>query len=489
MAVDLAFADSDVGGGWHSFGMDTTADLLQRARNALAEIAQRPVLSLDDAALCALVRDVEEVGRFVDTLRAVSAAEVDIRSAYGFGADGLAQRHGHARGVDLIEHLTRVSKAEARRRVTVGSAVLPAIHLNGQQALEVRPVVAGAMTTGQLGVEAVSAICRALSDASRTASAEDLARAETELVAAAAVEPADAIRQHAIIWREYLDPDGVEPREDRAYRKRGIRVGRDIDGVSTATVTLEAVGRAKLLAIFDDACGPRIQPRYLNDPDTGTGTCTGTEAGVQGSDGATRATDPRSREQKQYDALFGILTAGLRHPDTAPTRSVAAVTAVIHLHDLQNQAGAGWMDRVTEPVSARTIEQLICDNGYETLLLGAHGRILNHGRKVEMFTLAQRRALAVRDGGCVWPGCDVPPGWCEAHHVRERSRHGPTDIDNGTLLCAAHHHLLHNSNHRMRMIEGIPHLLEPPWLDPTQSWQPLGKPHLATLTALRRTRG
>jgi len=30
---------------------------------------------------------------------------------------------------------------------------------------------------------------------------------------------------------------------------------------------------------------------------------------------------------------------------------------------------------------------------------------------------AQRRALELRDGQCVFPGCDAPVNWCDAHHV------------------------------------------------------------------------
>jgi hypothetical protein len=59
--------------------------------------------------------------------------------------------------------------------------------------------------------------------------------------------------------------------------------------------------------------------------------------------------------------------------------------------------------------------------------------------------------------------------------VLEYSRGGPTDIDNGVLLCPAHHHMLHSSEFTMQMVDGVPRLLAPPWLDPDQLWRPLTK--------------
>ena len=45
------------------------------------------------------------------------------------------------------------------------------------------------------------------------------------------------------------------------------------------------------------------------------------------------------------------------------------------------------------------------------------------------------RALAVRDGGSVWPGSHSPSSWCDGHHVKEfEADDGPTNIDNGVLL-------------------------------------------------------
>ena len=61
------------------------------------------------------------------------------------------------------------------------------------------------------------------------------------------------------------------------------------------------------------------------------------------------------------------------------------------------------------------------------------------GRTSRVATPAQRRALAVRDGGCVIPGCGVPAEICQVHHLHEWAQGGGTDRDNMVLLCWNHH--------------------------------------------------
>ncbi len=61
------------------------------------------------------------------------------------------------------------------------------------------------------------------------------------------------------------------------------------------------------------------------------------------------------------------------------------------------------------------------------------------GRTARTASASQRRALAVRDRGCVVPGCAVPADACQTHHVREWAAGGPTDESNLVLLCWAHH--------------------------------------------------
>ncbi len=80
--------------------------------------------------------------------------------------------------------------------------------------------------------------------------------------------------------------------------------------------------------------------------------------------------------------------------------------------------------------SAGPVAQVLADTRLEPLAVG---------RSTRFATRAQRTALAVRDRGCVIPGCERPPGECQAHHVTEWSQGGRTDVDSLALLCWVHH--------------------------------------------------
>ncbi len=91
------------------------------------------------------------------------------------------------------------------------------------------------------------------------------------------------------------------------------------------------------------------------------------------------------------------------------------------------------------PVSRRVFENLSCDATVRTLIVNGRSEPLDLGRSQRLTTAGQRRAAAVRDGGCVVPGCDQPPEHCDLHHIRHWLHGGATDLANLCLLCGRGH--------------------------------------------------
>jgi hypothetical protein len=87
-------------------------------------------------------------------------------------------------------------------------------------------------------------------------------------------------------------------------------------------------------------------------------------------------------------------------------------------------------------------------------VLDGQSVVLDQGRSARLFTPAQRIAMSDRDHGCTYPGCDRPPGWTEAHHLDHWADGGSTDLNRGALLCARHHHWVHQNNLDGRLHDG-----------------------------------
>jgi len=64
---------------------------------------------------------------------------------------------------------------------------------------------------------------------------------------------------------------------------------------------------------------------------------------------------------------------------------------------------------------------------------------LDVGTATDTIPVHLRRAVAVRDRGCRFPGCDQPVPACQPHHIIPRAQGGPTSLANLLLLCAFHH--------------------------------------------------
>ncbi|MGH3622682.1 MAG: HNH endonuclease signature motif containing protein, partial [Sciscionella sp.] len=101
-------------------------------------------------------------------------------------------------------------------------------------------------------------------------------------------------------------------------------------------------------------------------------------------------------------------------------------------------------------------------------VLGTHSEPLDLGRGHRLITLALRRALILRDRGCVFPNCERPARWCDGHHIVPWFHGGATDITNCALLCRTHHTLMHHDHCEwdIHMVNGHPEFLPPKYIDP-----------------------
>ncbi|HVV35768.1 MAG TPA: DUF222 domain-containing protein [Acidimicrobiales bacterium] len=138
------------------------------------------------------------------------------------------------------------------------------------------------------------------------------------------------------------------------------------------------------------------------------------------------------------DAFVAMAETTLAH---GPTPVEAGDRHVVMVH-LNAATGEAQLDG--GPVLSEDSKQLVlCGASFADVGLGAQREVLYMGRLYREPNRAQRRALAIRDGGCTFPGC-TQRIFVDAHHLEEWENGGRTDIDNLLLLCRFHHNAIHH---------------------------------------------
>ncbi|MFB6611238.1 DUF222 domain-containing protein [Agromyces sp. NPDC056379] len=465
---------------------DRVGDLLDAASvpSALAGAHDRDVL--------AAVTEIERLGRFTDALRVHAAGEIEHRSRISLGREGLAVKKGCTSAVELLERLTRVSSHTARARLKLGAAVRRTSTLLGDSMPPRFERVAEGLRTGELGIDSASVITKALDAVLPRHANGDLdgvRAAEHELVCAAIgvaaapgaadASPATATetRMQAAVWAEVLDPDGAEPTH-RQWASRGFELLPARDGLVPVRGALLPEVAGMVRRVFDSITNFRQSTGFIPvDDQTVTplaGAGTRAEQSGRAEHGAPEASDrrdPRSRAQRQHDAIATVFDIAAR-ADELPTLGGASPTIVVTVlaDDLRTGHGVGHVDGIDQPISMRAVEQHASANGIQRVTLAATGRVVGIGTSERCFNRAQRRSLAARDGGCVIPGCDTPAWATEVHHVVPWWHGGATHTDNGVLLCWFHHRSIDSSGWRIRMANGAPEVMPPPGMGP-QQWR------------------
>ena len=275
------------------------------------------------------------------------------------------------------------------------------------------PKVADCAADGYLSAECVDAVVRGIASIAKQAAPaltdDDRSVFESELLAQAfsGATPAE-INTHArsIAMRVAVDdPHAVAAADDASLNTVHTRVTDEGRVAITADVT--AVIGEKFLSMIDERSCPRPE-----------------------SDGAQDRRDAGQRRADGLELLLDQAAVGAAMTTAGALRTQVLVTIPA---DNTDPARLPWVGAVT----ASTARRLSCDGGVAEIVLDTEGVPLRKGTTNRLFPHHLRRAIIVRVMCCV--KCVAPAAHTQVHHLVHRADGGPTDLDNGCLLCQRCH--------------------------------------------------
>jgi hypothetical protein len=451
----------------------STPTALQEYVAAAATVAALPtdvagLRDLPEAALLDLVRLAADLSRSAGTQMALLAGEVARRSSPALGSAGLAQRTGHRTPEQLVKIIAGVSGRDAARAARLGRLIHDTV-LSGTadpstgEVIDnaqpwLRPV-AGALQSGTISLDAADAIRVGLGIPNSAVTTAQLEAAAGQLSREAEALDPDQLSHRARQLRDELDAEGIPIREMERRAQRSFRVTVLPNGMGRAVWIMDPETLALAKNLCDRVTSPRLGgPRFLREKDASLSKAI--------------LADARTTQQLLSDSILELLRLGA---DADPQFLLGSGSAQIHVTVAKTSSetsdGYGRLEGQPDPVSLATVERLACDGETAEVTFTPDRRPLDVGRRHRHFTPKQRIALAIRDGGCLWPACERPPSWTEAHHTKHWDRdHGNTDIDDGVLLCRHHHLLLHNNGWQINRDDGhVYWLVPPPDVDASQT--------------------
>ncbi|MEX5720379.1 HNH endonuclease signature motif containing protein [Geodermatophilus maliterrae] len=373
---------------------------MSELRSALDELAALDLAELTDDAVLDLVGELSTVANRMAAALTSAVRVADRREAYR--RDGAASMKSWLRGS------CRLAPEEATAIVSTGRRI------------EQLPATAAAFAAGEITAAHARVITRAMTPGRVTKAAEaGIELAETDVILAdlARKTTPHETKQGVKRWVAGIDPDGTLGEAADVRRRFSMADGLD--------------GRVHVRGEFDP-----VGAEYLH---------TALAALMNGD---RPAGDTRSHAEHQADALVALARGALDGgslPDVRGERPHVRVTidwrALCAARGAPGVSGGslGWAG----PICPETARRLACDAGVVRVVTGPDGLPLDVSRAQRTATAAIRRAVEIRDGHCVFAGCDASPEWCDVHHVVHWAHGGPTSCDNGALLCERHHTACH----------------------------------------------
>ena len=362
----------------------------------------------------------------------------------------------------LIQDRLNITSREANRRTDMAKTLGGRVTLTGQPQAPLFPTVADAFNEGRLSADQARVIKDCLKKLPTWVSQANRDYAESTLV-----EKAPSVRVHdlrAIFARilAHIDPDGQEP--------------VDATDRSMYTVTMHARdnGDWELAGLLDPVTGGVLnglltaRTKIANNNDSNnSSTADVNESGVLEDGTLVDMTGQRLSAQEWIYERFATLIARIDMTRTGQGAQYALVVTA-KAEDLANGTGTGTTG-TENPVPISELVRNGLNGAVFFELISQKAKTMQVVTENRFANAKQIAVLTARDQGCTFPGCDAPPGWCDAHHIVEWAQEGRTDVNNMTLSCSAHHHLLDRSDWETVMLkDGRPAWVPPASIDPVR---------------------
>lgn len=420
------------------------AAMLARLEDAVAVAS-----ALRDRARGAETWSSSERRRALRLLDGITAQVAVARSALLVAEQASAVGAGDRDAIAARGRSARIGLGEARREARQA------------QTLAALPAMAEAVATGLVPLPHVDALARVTETSSERAAAT-LRRPEVarRLVGLAQQLTVTEFASSAARLLAAADPEALERSVDAQRRGRFFVMSHQADGTYLRGRVDRLAGEALRVALAAVREAPDEQRDAAQaNADALVALAERALAGTAGIrarrvDDAGRAV--REVDQEVADARVSGVAQRPQVAVLVPAATFAELRAAqVRRRSAAGEPAAGPAEAVPAalepaalesgaPVAMSQLARLLCDAEVSRVVMSAPSQPLDVGRSHRVYTAAQRRAVIVRDRACAWNGCDVPAAFCEVHHIRwwDRDR-GPTDLENGVLLCSHHHHTVH----------------------------------------------
>ncbi|WP_265442950.1 HNH endonuclease signature motif containing protein [Flexivirga meconopsidis] len=408
--------------------------VLERVRELAALLDEVPdvVHQLGDAQLESLTQVLLRLhGRSAQVAAVVTADAVDRGTVAGSTAANTTQwvcRHATAAGVPVepVEAKTIAVVAEACREPK-------------------NAVIAAAVARGLC---TVSTARGALTHADKVAPVVPFADRGEVLSWFLQLDPLLGVKGVQALTRKILATYASEALSAQDAKLEAVETltwGTTATGMTRLVAELAPANAAVLKAAIAAGCAPRPASPGGTDGSTPAEPGDTTSAGEPGgSDTSKTVRDDRTPGKRRADALIELVAAGAKVAagESAPVGSAATILLTMNLKSLTEGLG-GATTPTGEVLDAGAVRRAACDAELIPAVLGGPSQPLDVGRRERLVTKGLRAAVLIRDGGCTFPGCDRPPGFCEVHHVTPWWAGGTTSLTNSAMLCCRHHQEVH----------------------------------------------